>query len=155
MRFAVIVGHPKPQSRTLAVAAAAAQAISDTAGPPGGFGLIDLSALAPRLLQPGPCAAATFKGTYSGLLKVFLDLLPHRALEGAVALPLLVMKLPQHAPAVDAHLRPLLVELGACVPTAGLAVLESDLGALGSVLWPWAGRVAAALGEAASPALAG
>ena len=78
----------------------------------------------------------TFKGSYTGLLKVFLDRLPHRALAGTIALPLLVMGAPRHALAVEVHLRPLLVELGATVPTPGLAVLESQLDDLGGVLRP-------------------
>jgi FMN reductase len=52
---------------------------------------------------------------------------------------------PQPAPAVDAYLKPLLIELGADVPVPGLAVLESDLDRLDEVLAPWAGLVAAAL----------
>ena len=52
------------------------------------------------------------------------------------------MASPQHALAVDVHLRPLLVELGATVPTPGLAVLESELSRLDGVLRPWASRVA-------------
>ena len=88
-------------------------------------------------------ATPAVKGSYSGLLKVFLDRLPHRALAGAVAFPLLVMGVPQHALAVEVHLRPLLVELGATVPTPGLAVLEPDLGALAQVLRPWAAVVTA------------
>jgi FMN reductase len=88
----------------------------------------------------------TFKGTYSGLLKVFLDRLPYRGLSGATALPLLVMKSPQHALAVEVHLRPLLVELGASVPAPGLALLESDLDRLDSVLRGWATQAAGAVG---------
>jgi len=94
-------------------------------------------------------ASPTYKGTYTGLLKVFLDRLPHQGLAGTVAFPLLVMRLPQHALAVEVHLRPLLVELGATVPTPGLAVLEPDLDALDEVLWPWAARVAGDLSEVA------
>jgi FMN reductase len=79
-----------------------------------------------------------FKGNYSGLLKVFLDRLPYCGLTGATALPVLVMNSPQHSLAVDVHLRPLLVELGASVPAPGLALLESELGHLDSVLPGWA-----------------
>lgn len=111
MRFVTVVGDPKPVSRTLNVARAAADAVSRSAGLAGDCLTIDLSGLARKLLLDEPCAAVedaleqvtsadlvlvaspTFKGTYSGLLKVFLDLLPYRALEGAVALPLLVMRL--------------------------------------------------------------
>jgi FMN reductase len=168
MRFVTIVGNPKPQSRTLTVALQAAAAISETAGLAGGGQVIDLSGLARRLLLPGPSpavedaleqamgadlllvASPTYKGTYTGLLKVFLDRLPHQALAGTVAFPLLVMRLPQHALAVEVHLRPLLVELGATVPTPGLAVLEPDLGTLDEVLLPWAARVAGDLREVAA-----
>ncbi|HEY7016385.1 MAG TPA: NAD(P)H-dependent oxidoreductase, partial [Streptosporangiaceae bacterium] len=125
---------------------------------------VDLSVLARHLLLPEPSpavedaieqvtaadlllvASPTFKGTYSGLLKVFLDRLPHRALDGIMALPVLVMAAPQHAPAVHAYLRPLLAELGATVLMSGLAVLEADLDELDGVLEPWAERVAGALG---------
>ncbi len=165
MRLVVVVGNPKPASRTYSVAAAAARAIARAAGIHGEPEMIDLSGLAPRLLVAAPSAAVedaldqvgraglllvsspTFKGSYTGLLKVFLDRLPHRGLESVTALPLLVMKSPRHALAVEVHLRPLLVELGASVPTPGLAVLESDLGRLGEILDPWAASVAGALAD--------
>ena len=167
MRFVTIVGNPRPQSRTLTVALQAAAVIGETAGLAGGGQVVDLSGLARRLLLPEPSAAVedalelamgadlllvaspTYKGTYTGLLKVFLDRLPHQALAGTIAFPLLVMRLPQHALAVEVHLRPLLVELGATVPTPGLAVLEPDLDALDEVLRPWAARVAGDLREVA------
>ena len=160
MRFVTLVGNPRPGSRTLTVAAVAAEAIALALRLDPDYEIIDLSVLARRLLLPGPSVAVedaaelvsgadlllvvspTFKGTYSGLLKVFLDRLPYRALAGTAALPLLVMASPQHALAVDVHLRPLLVELGATVPGPGLAVLESDLGRLDAVLRPWASRLA-------------
>jgi FMN reductase len=63
------------------------------------------------------------------------------------------MRVPQHALAVDVHLRPLLLELGASVPAPGLAFLESDIGQPDGVLEPWSARVAAALGRAGFPAL--
>jgi FMN reductase len=170
VRLVVVVGNPKPASRTYTVAAAAARAVALATGSHGEPEMIDLSGLAPRLLIAAPSAAVedaldqvskadlllvaspTFKGTYTGLLKVFLDLLPHRGLESVTALPLLVMRAPQHALAVEVHLRPLLVELGASVPAPGLAVLESDLGRLGEIVVPWAASVANAL---AGPRLAG
>jgi FMN reductase len=163
VRFVTLVGNPKPGSRTLTVAAAAAEAIALAIGLDGAQEIIDLSVLSRRLLLPEPSVAVedatemvsgadlllvaspTFKGTYTGLLKVFLDRLPYRGLEGTAALPLLVMASPQHALAVEVHLRPLLVELGATVPTPGLAVLESDLGRMDAVLRPWANRVAGLL----------
>jgi FMN reductase len=154
------------------VAAAVASSVIEAAGLTSGYQVVDLCGLARRLLLPEPSSAVedaleqvtaadlvvvaspTFKGTYTGLLKVFLDRLPHRALAGTIALPVLVMGAPQHALAVEVHLRPLLVELGATVPTPGLAVLESQLGDLDSVLRPWAAQVAPALASQASTALA-
>ncbi|MXQ65881.1 NADPH-dependent oxidoreductase [Actinomadura rayongensis] len=162
MSFLVIIGNPRPHSRTATAAVAAARAVADAAGLSSAPETIDLSDLAPRLLaaDPGPDVAAalervaaadvlliaspTYKGTYTGLLKSFLDRLPGGALTGKVALPLLVLGAPQHALAVEVHLRPLLVELGATVPTPGLALLESDLDRLDSVTAEWAGRVASA-----------
>lgn len=159
----VVVGNPRPQSRTHAAALTAAQALVDVAGLRDDPVVIDLTVLAPRLLPPEPSpavdsalervtnadlvlvASPTYKGTYTGLLKVFLDRLPGQALAGSVALPLLVMGAPQHALAVEVHLRPLLVELGATVPTPGLALLESQLEpieSLRSVVEDWAGKVA-------------
>ena len=44
---------------------------------------------------------------------------------------------PEHALAVEVHLRPVLVELGASMPTRGLYVLESQLGDLDAVLDAW------------------
>jgi FMN reductase len=63
---------------------------------------------------------------------------------------MLVLRLPHHALAVDLHLRPLLMELGAATPAPGLAFLEPDLDDPGPVLDQWAGRVAAALGRCAA-----
>jgi FMN reductase len=172
MSFVIVVGNPKPASRTLAVATAAAGAVIRAAGIGASPQTIDVCVLARHLLLPEPSpaveealdqvagadlllvASPTYKGTYTGLLKVFLDRLPHLALERAVALPLMLMGVPEHAPAVDAYLRPLLIELGATVPVPGLAVLESDAGRLGDVLEPWADRVARALVSSAAAALA-
>ena len=168
MKFAVLVGNPKPQSRTLHAARLAAEAASRHARLDPAFEITDLSVLARRLLLDEPSAAVedalervtsadlllvaspTYKGTYSGLLKVFLDRLGHRALSGVTALPMLVMRVPQHALAVEVHLRPLLTELGAAVPAPGLAFLESDLSRPSDVLEPWAAQVAAALSRAAA-----
>ncbi len=145
------------------MATAAAGAITQAAGLAGSPQTIDVCVLARHLLLPEPSpaveealdqvaqaelllvASPTYKGTYTGLLKVFLDRLPHRALDRAVALPLMLMGVPDHAPAVDAHLRPLLVELGAEVPVPGLAVLEQNLERVDDVLQPWAELVADAL----------
>jgi len=163
LSFVTVVGNPKPASRTLAVATVAAGAITRAAGLAGSPQTIDVCVLARHLLLPEPSpaveealdqvagaelllvASPTYKGTYTGLLKVFLDRLPHRALGGAIALPLMLMGVSDHAPAVDAHLRPLLIELGAEVPVPGLAVLEQNLERVDDVIQPWAELVADAI----------
>ncbi|MEU1391099.1 MULTISPECIES: NAD(P)H-dependent oxidoreductase [unclassified Nonomuraea] len=167
MSVVALVGNPREGSRTRTVAVEAAEAVARRLGLPGAHDVIDLSALGPHLLAPGPApgvevalelvaearvlvvASPTYKGTYTGLLKAFLDRLRPEALAGVVALPLLVMGDPKHALAVEVHLRPLLVELGATVPTPGLAVLESQLAVresplpeLEELLGRWAERVA-------------
>jgi FMN reductase len=160
VRFVTLIGNPKAGSRTAAVAQAATKAVISAAGVQARQETVDLSALACRLLLPEASAliedaveqvlgadvlvvvSPVFKATYTGLLKVFFDRLGFRALATTVALPVLVMKHPEHALAVEVHMRPLLAELGATVPTPGLAVMESDLGRLDHVLIPWARRMA-------------
>jgi FMN reductase len=160
MSIVIVVGNPRPGSRTYGVAVRAAETVARRIGDRTAPEVVDLAALAPRLFAPeasGAVEAAlelvagadvlvvaspTYKGTYTGLLKSFADRLPQDGLAGKVALPLLVMAHPKHSLAVEVHLRPLLVELGAIVTTPGLAVLESQIPALGEVLSTWAGRVA-------------
>ncbi|WP_242909435.1 NADPH-dependent FMN reductase [Actinomadura terrae] len=160
MSIVVLVGNPRPQSRTFQIALKAAAAIAERIGDGDPLDAVDLSALAPDLLSVVPpqevqealdrvagadillVASPTYKGTYTGLLKVFLDRLPGGALESTIAVPLLVMGHPKHSLAVEVHLRPLLVELGAVVPTPGLAFLESQLPDADEVLGAWAGTVA-------------
>ncbi|MGA5757997.1 NADPH-dependent FMN reductase [Nonomuraea bangladeshensis] len=160
MTVLTVVGNPRAGSRTEAVAVAAAEAVAARLGASLPHELADLSALGPHLLAPAASpgveaalglvaeadvlvvASPTYKGTYTGLLKAFLDRLPPAALAGKTAVPLLVMGDPKHALAVEVHLRPLLVELGATVPTPGLAFLESQLPDLETVVSAWADRVA-------------
>ena len=82
-------------------------------------------------------ASPTYKATYTGLLKMLLDRIPMEGLAGRVAIPVMVAAAPIHVLAVETHLRPVLVELGACCPTRGLVVLESKLGELSSVVGNW------------------
>jgi FMN reductase len=65
-------------------------------------------------------ASPTYKATYTGLLKSFLDRYPMNGLDGVIAIPVMTGASQQHAMSIDVGLRPLLVELGASVPTRGL-----------------------------------
>ena len=58
-------------------------------------------------------ATPVYKAAYSGVLKVFLDLLPQTALQGKTVLPLATGGSPHHMLALDYALRPVLQSLGA------------------------------------------
>jgi FMN reductase len=152
---AVVVGNPKVGSRTLGVARAVADAATTAAGlGAGGRTEVELAELAPHLFdgeapdvrdvveQVSRCsllvvASPTFKATYTGLLKAFLDWFGATSLSGVTAIPVMVGAGPAHALAVEVHLRPLLVEIGATVPTRGLYVTEDDLASLDTVVGEW------------------
>jgi SsuE family FMN reductase len=68
-----------------------------------------------------------YKAAYSGLLKVFLDLLPQYALKGKTVLPLATGGTPAHVLAIDYALRPVLTSLGAGAIGQGWFVLSSHI----------------------------
>ena len=172
LRVTVLVGNPKPASRTYAAAVHATGALVEEVRrtlpdiETVTVVAVDLATLGGDLLAETPPAAVraalddvtaadvlvvgtpAYKGTYTGLLKVFLDRLPHLALGGVLAVPIIVAASPQHLASVELHLQPLLEELGARVPTGGLAALETELVELENYLEPWVGRVAPVLAEA-------
>jgi FMN reductase len=61
-----------------------------------------------------------YRATYSGLLKVFFDLLPQDALAGKVAVPIATGGSLAHLLALDYGLRPLLASVGALTVTTGV-----------------------------------
>jgi FMN reductase len=71
-------------------------------------------------------ASPTYKGSYTGLLKLFLDRFAADSLTGMLAVPLMLGALPKHALAPEVFLRPVLAELGATVPGKALFVLDSE-----------------------------
>jgi FMN reductase len=82
-------------------------------------------------------ASPTYKATYTGLLKAFFDRFASGSLAGVVAVPVMLGGAPIHMLAVDVHLHPLLLEIGASCPTRGLFVLESELEQLDAVVESW------------------
>jgi FMN reductase len=67
----------------------------------------------------------TYKGAYTGLLKLFLDRFEGgRGLRG-IAVPLMLGGSPAHSLAPELTLRPVLTELGGTVPGRGLYVVDS------------------------------
>jgi FMN reductase len=151
-----VIGNPRPESRTHALARTLASALAGALNAELGEEA-DLAALGTRVLDfEDPTAAAavqrvvdadvlvlsspTYKATYSGLLKAFLDRVGTGALAGAAAVPILLGGAPNHTLAVNVHFTPLLVELGAVVPAGGLFVLESDVDGFPAVAAEWVAR---------------
>ncbi|RHW27903.1 NADPH-dependent oxidoreductase [Nocardioides immobilis] len=135
---AVVVGNPKAGSRTLTAASYLAREL--TGAEPDL--VVDLATIGAELVSWRAAsvndlvadvgradlvvvACPTYKATYTGLLKLFLDRFSVGQLAG-VAVPLMLGAGPAHALAPDIGLRPLLTHLGALVPTPGLYVLENE-----------------------------
>ncbi len=125
-----LVGNPRPGSRTAGIAELAAQDIAarlDAVAATIDLAVPELDREAARALVVGArvlvVATPTYKASYTGLLKAFLDELPSAALAGVVAVPLMTMGDAKHTLAADVHLRPVLLELGATCPTAALVVV--------------------------------
>jgi len=71
-----------------------------------------------------------YKAAYSGVLKVFLDLLPQTALKGKVVLPLATGGSPHHMLALDYALRPVLQSLAARHILPGVYVTDAQVSLL-------------------------
>ena len=155
MRIAVVVGNPKPQSRTLGVARAVADELGKAVGASAGHLVIDLADHAGSLFDRESerlagltaqvaaseliiAASPTYKASYTGMLKAFFDRYGSNALAGSVAIPVMTGAGSGHALAAELHLRPLLVELGATVPARALYVTEAELPELDTSLASWA-----------------
>ena len=156
MNTAVVVGNPKSGSRTLRVASAVADAL-DRPGASAQRTTVDLADMARELFDPESgtvsglledvaasdlliVASPTYKATYTGLLKAFLDRYGNNALAATVAVPVMTGAAPIHALAPEIFLRPLLVELGASVPSRGLFVTEDKFDDLDEVVADWSLR---------------
>lgn len=72
-------------------------------------------------------ATPIYKAAYSGLLKVFLDLLPQTALRSKSVLPLATGGSPHHMLALDYALRPVLHALGANDILPGVYATDSQI----------------------------
>ena len=83
-------------------------------------------------------ASPTYKASYTGMLKAFLDRYGSNGLAGVLAVPVMTGGWAGHSLAVEVHLRPVLVELGATVPARGLYVTEPELTDLDTAIAGWA-----------------
>jgi FMN reductase len=159
MKIVAVVGNPQAASRTLTIATALGDRLADALH--GVARSIDLAASAVEVMRASKPAQAlvaevgeadviiacspTYKATYTGLLKCFWDLFPHQALAGRVAVPLMTGGSMAHALAGEVHLRPLLVELGASVPTRALYFTMERMSEMDAVLDDWVSANSAAL----------
>jgi FMN reductase len=174
-RIAVVTGNPKPGSRThnvaLEVARVLAAELPGSNGRPGAeiAPVADLAEYAPRLFDWADAeltaltaevaaadvavfASPTYKASYTGMLKAFLDRYGSNGLAGVTAVPVLTIGAPVHALAVEHTLRPLLVELGASVPTRGIAFPAGDTDRRAEIIGAWRHAEASRLAPALSAA---
>src|SRR3954471_16895839 len=156
-----VVGNPRAGSRTAAAAAAVAEVLGSELGTPYRIDeLVDLVTIAPAIFQGDQAGAEAqaalehavelvssasvivfatpvYKGSYTGLLKSFLDVLRPSALAGSVVIPVTVSAAPSHKLLADQNLLPVLAELGASLPVPGVILEEHDLEDLQVVLSSW------------------
>jgi FMN reductase len=134
----VIAGNLKPQSRTLDAGIVLSELITGAAPDH----VVDVITLGSGLLGWGDpvvadavatakasdlivVASPTYKSSYTGVLKLFLDQFETATgMTGVVAVPLMLGAGPAHAMAPELLLKPVLVELGATVPCQGLYLLD-------------------------------
>jgi len=132
-----VVGNPKPHSRTRSAAELVVERL--TGAPPDrvvdvvelGAGLlgwgdpaVEEAVAALRDAEVAVVASPTYKATYTGLLKLFLDRFAGGTGLNGVAIPLLLGGSPAHSLAPELTLRPVLTEIGGTVPGRGLFVID-------------------------------
>ena len=169
LRISIVVGNPKPKSRTRKVAETLVEKLFGAASRD--VEVIDLAdyrdeillwpsekmdALNARVASSDVVifASPTYKATYTGLLKVFLDRYPANGLAGVTAIPLLTGADQTHAMGPTVNLAPLLMELGAAVPGRGLYFVIGQMDRLDEIVQAAADQYAAVLRHMAKVAAA-
>jgi len=99
-------------------------------------------------------ATPVYKAAYSGVLKVFLDLLPQTALKDKTVLPLATGGSPHHMLALDYALRPVLQSLAARHILPGVYATDSQLPRSLDGVYEPAADISARLDEAVASLLA-
>ncbi len=154
----VVCGNPRPGSRTLRAAVLLADSIAGGAD----VDAVDLAEHAAQLLQwQGEAvlslkrrvlaadalivATPTYKGSFTGLIKQFLDQFDRDELAGRLTIPLMTGGSPDHSLAVEHHLRPVLIEIGASCPTRGVYLAGDQVDDPAEVLGRWQAESASVL----------
>jgi FMN reductase len=144
MSVLLITGSPSERSRTAALLEAAGQRLENRGAQVDRIRVRDLSPQALLLADFGHpsisqatgqvaqadvivVATPVYKAAYSGVLKVFLDLLPQDAFKGKTVLPLATGGSPNHMLAVDYALRPVLQSLGARQILQGIFATDAQV----------------------------
>ena len=158
IKVAIVIGNPKPRSRTRKVAEALGGALFRDAAQKAL--IVDLADYREDVLAwpsekmdavnaaVAACdvvivASPTYKATYAGLLKAFLDRYPQDGLTGVVTIPLLTGADDNHAMGPNVNLAPLLTELGAVVPGRGFYFVISSIDRLDEIVAETAAQYAA------------
>ena len=142
LKVAIVIGNPKPNSRTRRIAEMLADEV--LAGTEATRQVIELSQYADEMFRwPSQTmvdlnrivaesdlavvASPTYKATFTGLLKAFLDRYPANGLKNVTAIPIMTGADLGHSMAPNANLVPLLLELGAIVPGPGLYFVTAQM----------------------------
>lgn len=144
MSVLLIAGSPSERSRTAALLEAAGARLENRGVPVDRLKVRNLSPQALLLADFGHpsvieaqrrvaeasvlvIATPVYKAAYSGILKVFLDVLPQTALKGKTVLPLATGGSPHHMLALDYALRPVLQSLGAKAILPGIYATDGQV----------------------------
>ncbi|TDQ51994.1 NADPH-dependent FMN reductase [Actinorugispora endophytica] len=171
MTFTVLVAAPEARSALRAAAVHAADAVAAHTSAAADINVVDLAELGPALLASTPegavadalarvaegdvliVATPQVHGSYTGLLKVFLDRVPELGLAHTIALPMAVVEDLRNGRNIEDDLRVLLSDLGAWVAEPGLLLAGSELAEPLGVIDAWAEVAAPALRQALAVAV--
>lgn len=165
MSALLLAGSPSQHSRSAALLDAVAQRLRGRGAQVDRIHIRDLSPQALLLADTGhpsisqavaQVAAArvlvvstpVYKAAYSGVLKVFLDLLAQTALQGKTVLPLATGGSPHHMLALDYALRPVLQSLGAKHILPGIYATDAQITATAQGSYTIGTDIAARLDDA-------
>lgn len=169
-RFTVLVAASRNRSSVRAAALRAASEVAARAGVDSRPVVVDIADLGAELLTDSSpavedalervrrsnvllVASPQVHGTYTGLLKVFLDRLPELGLGHTVAVPLAVVEDLRNSHGIEEDLRVLLADLGAWVAEPGLVLAEEEVDRPDGVVRAWADVTAPGLRQAVSVAV--
>lgn len=155
LKISVVVGNPKRESRTLRVA----RTLVDEVFAPG-MAEVEVHDLADHaeelfkwpseaLTQISTAVAAsdmiffaspTYKASYTGMLKSFLDRYPAGSLEGVPVISVMTGASQAHSMAPNVTMQPLLTELGA-IPLSSVYFSTTDMGTMPAIMAVHATRI--------------